>query len=63
MTGIQASEYTGTLSVSPNGAGSSVLWRVQYLPDGQPDIIIKTIISTLQKIGLGSLKKRFDGAK
>ena len=63
VTGIQASEYTGTLSVSPNGAGSSVLWRVQYLPDGQPDIIIKTIISTLQKIGLGSLKKRFDGAK
>ena len=63
VTGIQASDYTGTLSVSPSGAGCSVQWRVQYLADGQPDIIIKTIVSTLQKVGLGSLKKRFDAAK
>lgn len=63
VTGIPTSAYTGTLSVSPNGSGSSVRWHVQYLADGQPDIIIKTIVSTLQKVGLGSLKKRYDNAK
>ena len=59
ITGIEASNYTGTLAVAPKGTGSSVNWRVQYLPDGQPDIIVKTIIGTLLKVGLESLKKRF----
>ena len=40
-------------------ASSSVTWRVQYLSDGQPTIIIRTIVATLQKVGLESLKKRF----
>ncbi len=35
IAGIQTSNYTGTLSVKPKGAGSSVEWHVQYLPDGQ----------------------------
>ena len=59
VTGMGASNYTGVLEVAPKGSGSSVTWRVQYLSDGQPTIIIRTIVATLQKVGLESLKKRF----
>ncbi len=59
VTGMGASNYTGTLEVVPKGSGSSVTWRVQFLSDGQPTIIIRTIVATLQKVGLESLQKRF----
>jgi hypothetical protein len=32
---------------------------VQYWADGQGDIVVKTIVSTLLKTGLEALKKRF----
>jgi len=63
ITGIQASNYTGMLGVKPKEAGSSVEWHVQYLADGQPDIVIKIIVSTLLKAGLASLKSRFSTSK
>jgi Polyketide cyclase / dehydrase and lipid transport/Domain of unknown function (DUF4331) len=63
VSGIPAVDYTGTLGVKPKGTGSSVEWRVQYLADGQPDIVVKTIVATLLKTGLASLKSRFDSAK
>jgi Polyketide cyclase / dehydrase and lipid transport/Domain of unknown function (DUF4331) len=59
VSGMGASNYTGVLEVAPKGSGSSVTWRVQYLSDGQPTLIIKTIVATLQRVGLDSLKKRF----
>jgi hypothetical protein len=59
ISGIPASDYTGMLDVKPKGTGSSVDWRVQYLADGQPDIVVKTIVSTLLKTGLDGLKSRF----
>jgi len=59
ISGVPAADYTGTLDVKPKGAGSSAEWRVQYWADGQPDIVVRTIISTLEKVGLDSLKKRF----
>jgi hypothetical protein len=59
VTGIQASNYTGILAVKPKGTGCSVEWHVQYLPDGQPDLVIKIIVSTLLKTGLAGLKARF----
>ena len=59
VTGMGASNYTGILEVAPKGAGSTVTWRVQFLGDGQPTIFIRTIVATLQKVGLESLKKRF----
>ena len=59
VTGMGASNYTGVLEVAPKGTDSSVTWRVQYLSDGQPTLIIRTIVGTLQKVGLESLKKRF----
>ena len=59
VSGMGASNYTGILEVAPKGSGSSVTWRVQYLSDGQPTLIIRTIVVTLQKVGLESLKKRF----
>jgi hypothetical protein len=62
ISGVPASDYIGTLDVRAKGAGSSVEWRVQYRPDGQPDIVVKTIISTLLKTGLESLKSRFGAA-
>jgi hypothetical protein len=59
ISGIQATKYTGTLDVKPKGTGSSIEWRVQYWADGQPDILIKIVISELVKTGLASLKQRF----
>ena len=59
VTGMGASNYTGVLEVTPKGGESAVTWRVQFLSDGQPTIIIKTIVATLQKVGLEGLKKRF----
>ena len=60
VTGMGASNYTGVLEVAPQGSGgSTVTWRVQFLSDGQPTIVIRTIVATLQKVGLESLKKRF----
>jgi hypothetical protein len=59
IAGIAASHYTGTLEVKPQGRGSIAEWRVQYLANGQPDIVVKTIVSALQKTGLESLTARF----
>ena len=63
ISGIQATDYVGTLSVSPKGLGSSVKWQVQYWADGQPDILVKTVVTTLLKTSLESLKTRFGGAQ
>jgi hypothetical protein len=63
ISGIPAVDYMGTLDVKPKGAGSSVEWRVQFWANGQPDIIVKTIISTLLRTGLESLKARFGAPK
>jgi Polyketide cyclase / dehydrase and lipid transport/Domain of unknown function (DUF4331) len=63
ISGIPAVDYMGTLDVKPKGTGSSVEWSVKYWADGQPDIIVKTTISTLLKTGLDSLTTRFGGPK
>jgi hypothetical protein len=63
ISGIQATDYIGTLSVSPKGTGSSVEWRVQYWADGQPDILVKTVVTTLLKTSLDSLKGHFGAAQ
>lgn len=63
ISGIPAADYTGTLQVKPSGAGSSVEWSAQYLPNGQGDLIVRTIVGTLFKAGLESLKPRFGGQK
>jgi hypothetical protein len=52
-------DYVGTLDVKANGGGSSVEWRVQFWADGQPTIIVRTIVATLLKTGVEALKKRF----
>lgn len=63
ISGIQATDYAGTLIVSPKGSGCSVQWQVQYWADGQPDILVKTVITTLLKTSLGSLSKQFGAAQ
>jgi hypothetical protein len=59
IAGLPVANYTGMLSVKPSGTGSSVEWRAQFLPDGPGTLITKTIVSTLFKAGLDSLKSRF----
>ena len=59
IAGLPVANYTGTLLVKPKGAGSSVEWRADFLPNNQPTIFVKTIVSTLFKTGLESLKARF----
>ena len=63
IAGVSASHYTGTLEVTPKGSGCVVTWRVQFLANGQPDLVVKTLASTLQKTGLESLKARFGAAQ
>jgi Polyketide cyclase / dehydrase and lipid transport/Domain of unknown function (DUF4331) len=62
VAGIPVSVYTGTFQVKPNGTGSSVEWRAQYLANG-PNLLVRIIASTLFKTGLESLKARFGAAK
>lgn len=59
VAGIPATNYTGVFEVKPNGTGSSVEWRAQYLANGQGDLVVRTIVSTLFKTGLESLKTHF----
>ncbi len=59
VSGMGVVDYTGTLDVKPKGSGSSVEWRVQFLADNQPTLIVSTIVSTLLKTGFEALKKRF----
>jgi hypothetical protein len=59
VSGLPASDYTGVLEVKPNGAGSTVEWRAQFLGSGQGTLIVRTMVSTLFKTGLESLKGRF----
>jgi len=59
ISGLPVADYTGTLAVKPNGAGSSVEWRAQFLANGPGALITSTIVSTLFETGLDSLKQRF----
>jgi len=59
VAGVPASRYTGTIEVQPNRTGCSAAWRVEFLASKQPDIVVRTMVSTLVKTGLGSLKARF----
>jgi Polyketide cyclase / dehydrase and lipid transport/Domain of unknown function (DUF4331) len=63
VSGIQAANYVGELEVQPRGTGSSVTWRVQYLPNGQADLVIRIVVSTLAKTGLEALKQRLGPTK
>jgi hypothetical protein len=63
IAGIAAAHYTGVIEVTPKGSGCIVDWRVQFLADNQPDIVVRTRVSTLLKTGLASLKPRFAGPK
>jgi Domain of unknown function (DUF4331)/Polyketide cyclase / dehydrase and lipid transport len=63
IAGIPASNYTGTLQVKSSGTGSSVEWRAEFLADGQGTLVVKTIVSTLFKTGLESLRPRFGASK
>jgi hypothetical protein len=63
IAGVAASHYTGMLEVMPNGGGCVADWRVQFLANHQPDVVVKTRVSTLVKTGLESLKTRFGGTK
>ncbi len=59
ISGMGVVDYTGTMDVKPKGTGSSVEWRVQFLADNQPTLVVRTILSTLMKTGFEALKKRF----
>src|SRR5262249_45011304 len=60
IAGIGASHYAGVVEVKPNGsAGCTAVWRVQFLASGQPDIVVRTMVSTLLETGLGSLQRHF----
>jgi hypothetical protein len=59
VAGVPASHYAGVIDVRPKGNGSVAEWRVEFLANSQPDIVVRTMVSTLIKTGLGSLKPRF----
>ncbi|MBV9488542.1 MAG: SRPBCC family protein, partial [Verrucomicrobia bacterium] len=63
VSGFGVVDYTGTFDVKPKGSGSSVGWRVQFLADNQPTLIVRTIVATLMKTGFEGLEKRFGALK
>lgn len=63
VSGIPANDYVGMLGVKPKGAGSSVEWRVQYMPGGQPDFVVRTLVTTLIRTGFASLEQRFGATR
>jgi len=63
VAGVPASRYRGTIEVKPKGSGCVASWRVEFLANNQPDIVVRDMVSTLEKTGLGSLKSRFGVAK
>src|SRR5271163_2895586 len=48
ISGIPATDYSGTLEVKAKGNGSSVEWLVQYRPAGAPALAINTGLERLQ---------------
>src|SRR5262249_16850807 len=52
VAGIAASRYTGTIEVMPKGSGCVASWHVEFLADKQPDITVRTQVSTLVNAGL-----------
>ena len=63
VSGLGVVDYTGTFDLKPKGSGSSVEWRVQFLADNQPTLIVRTIVATLMKVGFEALAKRFGALK
>jgi len=63
VSGIPASSYTGEFGVKPKGSGCTVEWRAQFLANDQATFLVKLIVSTLFKVGLGSLPARFGAMK
>jgi len=63
VSGFGVVDYTGTFDVKPKGSGSSVGWRVQFLADNQPTLIVRTIVATLMKTGFEGLQERFGALK
>jgi hypothetical protein len=62
LAGTPASQYSGTIEVTPKGSGSVATWSVRFLADNQPDHAVRDGVSALLKTGLGSLKVRFAGS-
>jgi hypothetical protein len=63
VAGVPATHYTGTIDVKPKDGGCIAGWRVDFLANNQPDIVVRTMVSTLIETGLASLKARFGVAK
>jgi Polyketide cyclase / dehydrase and lipid transport/Domain of unknown function (DUF4331) len=63
VAGVPASHYAGMMEVKPNGGGSIANWRVDFLASKQPDIVVKDMVSALERTGLGNLKARFGAVK
>jgi hypothetical protein len=59
IAGIPASHYSGTLEVKPKGSGCIATWSVEWLANNTPDLFVRTVVSTLLRSGLGSLRARF----
>jgi hypothetical protein len=59
ISGIGAIDDKGTLEVKSKGSGSLVEWHVEFLADGQPTFVVRTIVATLEKTGFEALKRRF----
>ena len=59
ISGLGVVDYTGVFDLKPKGSGRSVEWRVQFLADNQPTLIVRTIVANLMKAGFEALEKRY----
>jgi hypothetical protein len=60
VSGVAAKHYVGTLDVKAKGTGTCIAtWRVEFLADSQPDVVVRGTVTHLIETGLGSLRRRF----
>lgn len=59
ISGISAQPLVTTLQVRPDGLGSELSWKIEYLPDGQGELFIGLILNTLVDVGMTDIKRKF----
>ena len=59
IMGVPATHYSGTLAVKQIPGSTVVTWNVDYLANGQPDIVVKALVGSMQTAGLEHLRRRF----
>jgi len=59
ISGIPAQPLVTTLHVKADGSGAELIWKIEYLPDGQGELFVGLVLNTFVDVGLAEIKKHF----